>query len=95
MARPIARFRPAFREIRLYSDRLEYRGKSYSLEGVEAEVTQTGNKRLLGDNRQTYLTITGVEVALSLRLIGNEELINVGPARRFAAKVNQTVKARS
>lgn len=93
MSDVIATYRPHLRAIRLYRDRIEYGKQGGSLRGVEAEVAQTGSKRLVRDTRQTYLEIVGEDVAISVRIKNDDPFYGAQAARKFAAKVNMASKA--
>jgi hypothetical protein len=86
-SKPIATFKPNMREIKLYSDHIEFGRHSGSLRGVTAAVTESGSKRLFVDSRRVDLTIVGPDVSISHGI--NPVLgYHVRTAHRFAAEVN-------
>jgi hypothetical protein len=87
---PVAKFAPGFfGAIRVYRDgTIKSRFGNGSVIGAVARVDQSGSERLFQDTRQTYLTIEGPNVTISVKLASNGGL-SVSAARKFAATVNQ------
>lgn len=84
--KPDAKLPLGFTSIKLYGDRVESRWGSGSIAGATAHVDSTGNKGLLRDSRQSFLTIEGPDVNVVVK-VGNSATVQ-RLARSFAAKLN-------
>jgi hypothetical protein len=82
-------FPKASSAIRVYRDgTIESKFGNGSIVGATARVDQAGSQRIYRDTRQTFLTIEGPQVAISVGLKSNVRR-PVESARKFAAEVNQ------
>lgn len=87
---PVAKYTPTgFGAIRVYRDgTIESKHGSGSIIGATARVDQAGSQRIFRDTRQSYLTIEGPQVGISVKLGANSSGV-VAAARKFAATVNK------
>lgn len=87
--KPIAKFSPGFRSIKLYADgQIEYQGKTGSVVGATARVDASGSKRIFRDTREVFLIIEGPSVSIAAALANKNHLVRTA-AQKFAASVNR------